>query len=151
MTLKQTVAISLSVALSDIMRLLGKINAMVWSLPKSFLQHSVSTTLNNTTSKKWKALHVTLFNLSDSRHMKTQGFVMGEKKKSIKSKPNIYWFTVGCSSAGRAPNRQATNAGSIPWCSKGFFSQSQLFSADSLYGVRTLPVCDRIHLHLFAR
>ena len=32
----------------------------------------------------------------------------------------------GCSSVGKASDRHATDAGSIPRCGKGFFSQSQL-------------------------
>ena len=32
----------------------------------------------------------------------------------------------GCRSVGSASDRHAANAGSIPWCGKGFFSQSQL-------------------------
>ena len=32
----------------------------------------------------------------------------------------------GCSSVGRTSDWHATEAGSVPWCGRGFFSQSQL-------------------------
>ena len=44
----------------------------------------------------------------------------------------------GCSLVGRASGRHAADAGSIPRCGKGFFSQSQL-SVQTLYDVRTPP------------
>ena len=49
----------------------------------------------------------------------------------------------------RASDRHAADAGSIPRCGKGFFSQST-FSADSLTVSITL-VRNRMHLHLCAR
>ena len=55
----------------------------------------------------------------------------------------------GCSSVGRASDRHADDAGSIPRCGKGFFSQST-FSADSLTCVRNSPVCNHVHQHLCA-
>ena len=36
------------------------------------------------------------------------------------------WWDGWCSSVGRASDRHASVAGSIPWCGKGFFSQSPL-------------------------
>ena len=50
----------------------------------------------------------------------------------------------GCSSVGRASDRHVANAGSIPRCGKGFFSQSA-FSADSL----TVFVHPRVQSHAF--
>ena len=50
----------------------------------------------------------------------------------------------GCSSVGRAPDRHAADAGSIPRCGKGFFSQS-IFSADSL----TASIHPCVQLHAF--
>ena len=47
----------------------------------------------------------------------------------------------GCSSVGRASDRHAAEVGLIPRCGKGFFFPESTFSADSLYGVRTTPVC----------
>ena len=44
----------------------------------------------------------------------------------------------GCSSVGRASDRHVADAGSIPRCGKGFFSQSQL-SVQTLLHVRTPP------------
>ena len=44
----------------------------------------------------------------------------------------------GCSPVGRASYRHAADAGSIPLCGKGFFSQSQL-SVRLFYGVSTPP------------
>ena len=57
----------------------------------------------------------------------------------------------GCSSVGRAPDWHAANAGSIPWCCKGVFSQSQL-SVQTLLVLRCpdTSVCSRMHLHLCA-
>ena len=43
----------------------------------------------------------------------------------------------GCSSVGRVSDWHAAEAGSIPQCSKGFFSQSQLFFRRLSYGVCT--------------
>ena len=43
-----------------------------------------------------------------------------------------------CSSVGRASDRHAADAGSIPQCGKGFFLPESTFSALS-YGVRTPP------------
>ena len=43
----------------------------------------------------------------------------------------------GCSSVGRASDRHAADAESIPRCGKGFFSQSQL-------SVKTLLRCPRV-------
>ena len=43
----------------------------------------------------------------------------------------------------RALDRHTTEAGSIPRCGKGFFSQSQLS-----YCVRTALVCNHMHEHL---
>ena len=53
----------------------------------------------------------------------------------------------GCSSVGSASDRHAADAGSILWCGKGFFSQSQR----SVQTFRTLPMCNRMHLHLCTR
>ena len=44
----------------------------------------------------------------------------------------------GCSSVGRASDRHAADAGSIPRCGKGFFFQIN-FQCRLSYGVRTLP------------
>ena len=49
-------------------------------------------------------------------------------------------FGWGCSSVGRAWDQHAADAGSIPWCSKGFFSQSQL-SVQTLLRVSIYPPC----------
>ena len=46
------------------------------------------------------------------------------------------------SSVGRASDRYAADAGSIPKCGKGFFSRSQL-AVQTLTCVRT--VCNRMH------
>ena len=56
----------------------------------------------------------------------------------------------GCSSVSRASDRHAADAGSIPRCGKGFFSQSQL-SAQTLLRRPYTPVHNRMHLHLCAR
>ena len=45
----------------------------------------------------------------------------------------------GCSSVGRVLDQHAAEVDSIPWCSKGFFSQST-FSADSIT-VSVHPLC----------
>ena len=45
----------------------------------------------------------------------------------------------------------STKAGSSPQCGKGYFSQSQLFQCRLSYGVRTAPVCNRMHQQLCAR
>ena len=53
----------------------------------------------------------------------------------------------GCSSVGRASDQCTSEAGSITWCSKGFFSPESTFSADS-YGVQTAP-CATAHIRIF--
>ena len=56
----------------------------------------------------------------------------------------------GCSSVGRASDRHAADAGSIPRCGKGFFSHRQL-SVQTLYDVRTPPcaiACSNICGHV---
>ena len=50
----------------------------------------------------------------------------------------------------RATERHAANAGSIPQCGKGFFSQSEL-SVQTLLRCPYTPVRNRMHLHLCAR
>ena len=50
----------------------------------------------------------------------------------------------------RASNHHAADAGSIPRCGKGFFSQSQL-SVQTLLRCPYTPVCNRMLLHLCAR
>ena len=50
----------------------------------------------------------------------------------------------GCSSVGRASNRHAADAGSIPMCGKGFLSQTQLPVHTLLRCPYTL-VCNRAH------
>ena len=62
----------------------------------------------------------------------------------------VVTITWGCSSVGRASDRHAADAGSIPRCGKGLFSQSQ-FQCRLSYGVRYTPVRNRMHLHLCAR
>ena len=51
---------------------------------------------------------------------------------------------------GRALDRHAADAGSIPRCGKGFFSQSQL-SVQTLFRCLYTSVRNRVHLHLCAR
>ena len=46
----------------------------------------------------------------------------------------------GCSSVGRASDRHAADAGLIPRCGKGFFSQSQL-SVWAFFRVSVQPPC----------
>ena len=60
---------------------------------------------------------------------------------------------VGCSSVGlRASDRHATDAGSVPRCGKEFFFLPRVnFQRRFSYGVRTAPVCNRMHLYLCAR
>ena len=62
------------------------------------------------------------------------------------------WQSFGCggSSVGRASDRYTADAGSIPRCGKGFFSQSQL-SVQTLLRCPYTPVFNRMHLHLCAR
>ena len=50
----------------------------------------------------------------------------------------------GCSSAGRASDRHAAEACSVPRCGKGFFSQSQL-SVQTLLQCLCTPVCSCMH------
>ena len=50
----------------------------------------------------------------------------------------------------RASDRHAADAGSIPRCGKGFFSQSQLSVQTFLWCPYT-PARNRVHLHLCAR
>ena len=57
----------------------------------------------------------------------------GSKKKS----PVVVW---GCSLVGRALVRHVADAGSIPKCGKGFFSQSTKFQCRLCYVVST-PLC----------
>ena len=55
-----------------------------------------------------------------------------------------------CSSAARMSDRHAADAGSIPWCDTGFFSQSQL-SVQTLDTLRTFPcaiACINICAHV---
>ena len=47
---------------------------------------------------------------------------------------------LGCSSVGRASDRLAADAGSIPRCGKGFFSQSQL-PVQTLFRCPYTPPC----------
>ena len=56
----------------------------------------------------------------------------------------------GCSSIGRASDRHADDADSIPRCGKEFFCQSQLSELTFLRCPYT-PVLHRMHLHLYAR
>ena len=56
----------------------------------------------------------------------------------------------GCSSIGRALAWHAADTGSIPWCGKGFFAQSQ-FSVQTLLWCLYTPVRNRVYLHLCAR
>ena len=56
----------------------------------------------------------------------------------------------GYSSVGRSSNRHAADAGSIPRCGKGFFSQSQL-SMQTLLRCPYTPVRNHMHLHLCTR
>ena len=51
-----------------------------------------------------------------------------------------------CSSVSRASDWHTTDTGPIPWCSKGFFSQSQL-SVQTLSQCPHSPVCNRMHSH----
>ena len=59
----------------------------------------------------------------------------------------IFLWNWGWSSIGRASDQHAADADSIPWCSKGFFSWSQL-SVQSLLQCPYTPMCIRMHLHL---
>ena len=54
-----------------------------------------------------------------------------------------------CSSVGRASDWPAADAGSMPWCGKGFFSQSQLWVQTLLQCLYT-PMCNRMRLCLCA-
>ena len=56
----------------------------------------------------------------------------------------------GCSSVARASDRHSADAGSIPLCSKGFFSQSQL-SVHTFFSVSVHALHNRMHLDLCAR
>ena len=56
----------------------------------------------------------------------------------------------GHSSFGRASDQHATGAGSISWCSTGFFSQHQLSRADSLMCVHTSP-CANACIDIYVR
>ena len=56
----------------------------------------------------------------------------------------------GCISVGRASDLHVADAGLIPRCGKGFFSQSQL-AVQTLLRCPYTPVCNRMHLHLCAR
>ena len=47
----------------------------------------------------------------------------------------------------RASDRHAADAGSIPRCGTGFFSQSQL-SVQTLLRCLYTPMCNRMHLRL---
>ena len=54
-----------------------------------------------------------------------------------------------CNSVGRASDWPAADAGSMPWCGKGFFSQSQLWVQTLLQCLYT-PMCNRMRLCLCA-
>ena len=56
----------------------------------------------------------------------------------------------GCSSFSRASDRHTADTGSIPLCSKGFFSQSQL-SVKTLLQCPFTPMCNCMHLLLCTR
>ena len=71
----------------------------------------------------------------------------GQQIIQREANPKIGW---GCSSVGRASDRHVANAGSIPRCSEGFFSQSQL-SVHILLRFLHTPVCNSMHRHLSAR
>ena len=49
----------------------------------------------------------------------------------------------------RGPDRQAADEGSIPWCGKGFFSQSQL-SVQTLLHVSIHPLCANACINICA-
>ena len=51
----------------------------------------------------------------------------------------------GCSSAGRASDRHAAEAGSIPQVRQGIFLSESNFQCRLSYGVRKPPVCNREH------
>ena len=62
----------------------------------------------------------------------TAQIVIGETNlRQLKVAAALGW---GCSTVVRASDRHAADAGSIPWCGKGFFSQSRL-------SVQTLSRC----------
>ena len=58
---------------------------------------------------------------------------------------DVSGFGWGCSSVGRASDRHAADAGSIPRCGKGFFLLVSTFSADS----RTVSIHLRVQSHAF--
>ena len=60
----------------------------------------------------------------------------------------LTWWA--CSSVSRASDHHAADAGSIPRCGKGFFSQSQL-SVQTLLRCPYTPECNRVHEYLCAR
>ena len=63
----------------------------------------------------------------------------------IRSAPHPYPPTAwGCSSVGRASDRYATDAGSIPQCGKEFCFQSQL-SVQTLLRCLYIPGCNGMH------
>ena len=86
------------------------------------------------------------------KHCKNHGLhfmknIRGFLLVKARIKPLNGW---GCSSLGRASDRHATDAGSIPRCGKGFFSQSQL-SVQTLTCVRVPPcaiACIYISAHV---
>ena len=73
-----------------------------------------------------------------------------EKTRSdLESFPFCVWATVhtvggDVAQLVRASDRHAADAGSIPPCSKGFFSQGQL-SVQTLLRCPYTPVCSRMH------
>ena len=63
----------------------------------------------------------------------------------FKKKKLMYEFEWGGSSTGRASDRHAADAGSIPQCGKGFFSQTQL----SVHSLLRVSVHPRVQSHAF--
>ena len=84
------------------------------------------------------------YQLSENRNQSSQSPVPPERGLSFGGCTGR-----GCRTAGRASDRHAANAGSIPRCGKGLFFHRGNFQCRLSYGVRT-PPCSIACIHICA-
>ena len=115
---------------------------LVVTAPKQSVSDTlVLTALREAASDTWLVVTATKQSVSDTSSNCTQGshitYITGFAVR-------MHERGRGCRSAGSASDRHAADAGSIPQCRKGFFSQSQLLLQTLLQRMCT-SVCNCMH------